>query len=157
MTKPILTGCWARTPAGASAAASKPRVASLSFFMISPWWVRTARSSTAASLRGAVQFAAGPRARSSRARSGRAQRFGESRHVLRAHADQAAARAVDVRDEKKGDRHDQRQDHEQHTLLLEVVYAVADEPVAAHGDDRHQDPSRCGDPVPPRRLRVALR
>jgi len=71
--------------------------------------------------------------------------------------DEAAARAVDVGDEQEGDRQDKRQDEEKRALTLWVFEVVAEQDVAADGDERHQAPGGEGDAVPPGGLGVALR
>ena len=85
------------------------------------------------------------------------QRCGQTQQIKRTYANDAAARAVDVRNEEEREPHDKWQHQEQAGFHLGVMRAVTDQQVAPDGDPRHQAPCRERNPVPPRGLRVSLR
>src|SRR5262245_54503534 len=74
--------------------------------------------------------------------------------VLRQHADDARARAVNIGDQEERNRHDNRQDKCQPAC---VALSISEQQAARYGDQAHQSPGRDWYAIPPRRLSVTLR
>lgn len=86
----------------------------------------------------------------------RTQRFSETYQILRANPNDAAAWAVNVRDEKEPDRQNKWENQKQDAFRLDGSRTIAEQHVAADGDRCHQGPGRPWDSVPPGSLRVSL-
>src|SRR5579864_498105 len=73
------------------------------------------------------------------------------------HTDDAATRAVNVRDQKKRDGHNKRQDEKQDASRSKAARTIADHQIAEDGDYCHQEPCLPRHAVSPGGMGVSLR
>ncbi len=73
----------------------------------------------------------------------------EANQILRLHENDAAAWAIDVRNEKERDGNHERKNQHQGAFRLSASSTVTKQQVAANGNHPHQTPGRQGDSIPP--------